>query len=140
MNYQQLDAIADSYVPTIGILSILWFVKKGFSSGVKSAFIDATTTLLGAIYIYTLMFADRAVGAFASIGLDYSTHTALALVFVVTLSFVGTKVRLITILSMISYCLLMLYQEYHTVADILLTGLITLPVLVCLKRLSYKQS
>jgi hypothetical protein len=38
---------------------------------------------------------------------------------------------------MVSYCLLMLYQGYHSVADILLTGLMTLPVLIWLKYLSY---
>ena len=135
MTYQQLDAIADSYIPLLGILSLLCFVRKGFSSGVRSAFIDVVTTFFGALYIYTLMFADKYLGAFASIGLDYSTHTALALVFVVTLSFIGKTVRFITIISMLSYCLLMLYQGYHTVADIMLTGLLVLPVLVWLKSL-----
>ena len=41
MTYQQLDAIADSYIPLLGILTLLWFVRKGISLGVKSAFIDA---------------------------------------------------------------------------------------------------
>ncbi|WP_334428536.1 hypothetical protein [Vibrio alginolyticus] len=139
MTYQQLDVIADSYVPLLGILSLLWFVRKGGSSGVRSAFIDVVTTFFGVLYIYTLMFADKYLSAFASIGLDYSTHTALALVFVVTLSFTGKAVRFITILSMLSYCLLMLYQGYHTVADIILTGLLVLPVLVWLKYLPHNK-
>jgi hypothetical protein len=135
VTYQQLDAIADSYVPLLGILTLLWFVKKGFSSGVKLALADAGTMLLGAIYIYILMFVDKYLGAYASIGLDYSTHTALALVFVTTLSFISKNVRVVTVTSMVLYCLLMLYQGYHSVADILLTGLMTLPVLVCFKSL-----
>ncbi|EPG0529046.1 hypothetical protein [Vibrio harveyi] len=137
MTYQQLDAIADSYVPLLGIMTLFWFVIKGKRSGLRSALGDASTTILGAVYIYTLMFVDKYFDAFAAIGLDYSTHTALALVFVVTLSFIGQKVRSITIISMVSYCLLMLYQGYHSVADILLTGLMTLPVLIWLKYLSY---
>ncbi len=139
MTYQQLDAIADSYIPLLGILTLLWFAKKGFSLGVNVAFIDMVTTLIGVIYVYTLMFADKHLSAYASIGLDYSTHTALALTFVTTLSFIGKKVRLVVIVSMVLYCFLMLYQDYHTVADIILTSLMTLPVLVWLKRLPYNK-
>lgn len=136
MNYQQLDVIADSYIPILGTLSLLWSVIKGCRSGIRSAFIDVVTMFLSVIYIYTLMFADKYLAAFSSIGLDYSTHTALALVFVVTLSFIGKTVRFITIISMLLYCLLMLYQGYHTVADIMLTGLLVLPMQVWLKTQS----
>ena len=139
MTYQQLDAIADSYIPLLGILTLLWFVRKGISLGVKSAFIEAMTTSLGVMYIYALMFLDAYFSAYASIGLDYSTHTALALVFVTTLALIGKEVRRITVISMVCYCLLMLYQGYHTLADMALTSLMTLPVLVWLKYLPNRK-
>ena len=139
MTYQQLDAIADSYIPLLGILTLVWLLRKASRLGVKSAFIEAVTTSLGAIYIYALMFLDAYFAAYASIGLDYSTHTALALVFVTTLALIGKEVRRITVISMICYCLLMLYQGYHTLADMALTSLMTLPVLVWLKYLPNRK-
>ena len=140
MTYQQLDAIADSYIPLLGILTLVWLLTKASRLGIKSALIETVTTSLGVMYIYALMFLDAYFTAYASIGLDYSTHTALALVFVTTLAFIGKQVRRITVISMVCYCLLMLYQGYHTLADMALTSLMTLPVLVWLKCLPNRKA
>lgn len=140
MTYQQLDAIADSYIPLLGILTLVWLLIKASRLGIKSALIELVTTSLGVIYIYALMFLDAYFTAYASIGLDYSTHTALALVFVTTLALIGKQVRRITVISMVCYCLLMLYQGYHTLADMALTSLMTLPVLVWLKCLPNRKA
>ncbi|GLT17289.1 hypothetical protein GCM10007938_10660 [Vibrio zhanjiangensis] len=139
MTYQQLDAIADLYIPLLGILTLVWLLIKASRLGIKSALIEAVTTSLGVMYIYALMFLDAYFAAYASIGLDYSTHTALALVFVTTLALISKEVRRITVISMLCYCLLMLYQGYHTLADMALTSLMTLPVLVWLKSLPNRK-
>ena len=55
MTYQQLDAIADSYIPLLGIMTLFWFVIKGKRSGLRSALGDASTTILGAVYILSLI-------------------------------------------------------------------------------------
>ena len=140
MTYQQLDVIADSYIPLLGILTLVWLLIKASRLGIKSALIETVTTSLGVMYIYALMFLDAYFTAYASIGLDYSTHTALALVFVTTLSLIGKQVRRITVISMVCYCLLMFYQGYHTLADMALTSLMTLPVLVWLKCLPNRKA
>lgn len=133
MTYYQLDQIADSYIPLLGVVTFCFFVKQLLSGGRESVLLDFSTTVLGAVYIYCLMYLDTWLGAFEAIGLDYSTHTALALVLVTTLSCIGEKMRILSLWSMALYCLLMLYQEYHSVLDILLTALVAWPVLVWLK-------
>ena len=133
MNYQQLDKIADAYVPTLIIITIIWYTKRAFLENTKSAiYYDMSATFLGVIFIYLAMYIDSRLKIYSSIGLDYSTHTALALVFITALSFIGVRFFWVAISSMILYIALMLYQEYHTSLDILLTTLNVLPILVWL--------
>ncbi|MDC5819212.1 hypothetical protein OPW19_05155 [Vibrio europaeus] len=82
------------------------------------------------------MFADKYTGVYAAVGLDYSTHTALALVFVTTLVLSHDWVKRGILLSLLMYGGLMLYQGYHSWLDIALTTLMTLPVLLRLKAWS----
>ena len=54
--------------------------------------------------------------------MDYSTHTALSLVLTLFLATGHRKYRGLVAASFVAYLLLMLYQGYHTVADIVSTA------------------
>ncbi|WP_237359106.1 hypothetical protein [Vibrio azureus] len=138
VTYQQLDFIADLYIPFLAFLMLcrlLWQLKN---VGLMQAMADLVTTVLGVIYIYALMFLDQYTGAYARFGLDYSTHTALALVFVISLAFINKKAAIASSSSMVIYALLMMYQNYHTLLDILVTTVMVLPILIWLKSRSLR--
>lgn len=71
---------------------------------------------------YGLMFADQAWSIWPVWGLDYSTHTAAALVLVVLINYSFSRVLRLNILLLAVYVALMLYQQYHSVSDILTTA------------------
>lgn len=126
MDYETLDKIADAYTPLLLIIFL-----TGFCIRLKQAW---PVYLLAATYMfrfllliafsYGLMFLDNSLGIWPAIGLDYSTHTAVALALVICLVDVFPKARWLSIGSMFAYVGLMLYQQYHSLLDILSTGII----------------
>lgn len=139
MSYQQLDFVADSYIPILLLFVLITLLKGVFKEGVLKVLQSALPFIIGVVFIYALMFIDNTFKIWTTLTLDYSTHTALALVFVCGVSFWGKKQRITVITSMIFYCLLMLYQQYHTVMDILSTVVVVLPML-CLINLRLKRT
>ncbi len=144
MSHDELAIIADLYIPLLVLITVRWFLYAFFQIPApdrcyKKAMRNVSATIMGMLVIYTFMFVDMQLNIFVTIGLDYSTHTALALVFIVTLSFVNKQVRWIAISSMILYCLLMIYQKYHSFYDIIATAILVLPPLIGLTYLSNKK-
>ena len=92
----------------------------------------------GALIAYGLIFLDNKLQLWPALGLDYSTHTAVALVLVVYLLANSLKASWFWLTSLVGYVLLMLYQRYHTVADIMTTAIVVailyLPVVFVLFR------
>lgn len=61
--------------------------------------------------------------------LDYSTHTAFALALVFYRLDAKPQLRDVVILSFLLYMLLVPYQQYHTLSDILSTALVLGPLM-----------
>jgi len=70
------------------------------------------------------MFLDAQLLIWPIFGLDYSTHTAVSLVMVIFLIISIKKFSFIWVGSLLCYISLMLYQGYHSTADILSTALV----------------
>ncbi len=144
MTYNQLDAIADAYIPILAIVSALIIVRETIVYGLCKARINASILLSCSIVAYGLMFLDQWCDFWPAMGLDYSTHTAIAWVFVVFL-FDRTKttkyinlLQAFIVLSMGAYIVLMLFQKYHSVLDIVSTSVVMVPTFVFLKNLNRK--
>jgi len=114
-----LPKVADYYIPFlllvtlgVGTLEIMrgyrWFWVKLFAS---------------AILVFSVMLLDYKVHLWAWAGLDYSTHTALALSLVVFVG-VGLQSRMgwvFLLTSFLAYLELLFYLGYHSWADMGLT-------------------
>lgn len=130
-SYETLDAIADSYNPlllviSIGVIGIALYTRRW-----RLASMMALTIVVGAAIAYGVEYFDRALQIWSRFGLDYSTHTATAVVLVVFLSMNARRLIVLWIGSLLAYFSLMLYQRYHTVGDILTTLLAVLvPVML----------
>ncbi|WP_045825890.1 hypothetical protein [Teredinibacter turnerae] len=127
MSYETLDRIADSYIPLLVVCCLISVVMP-FQRGVAAAgLVAARFVLLVALVamVYIWMFADAHWAIWPALGrLDYSTHTALALVLVMFLWVCVVRLRWLWIGSFIAYLLLMRYQAYHTFLDMLTTALV----------------
>ncbi len=136
LSYEVLDTIADSYNPLLALIALIFIVKALLYSQWKLLGLRLAAFFAVAITAYGLMFLDNRLNIWSYWGLDYSTHTAIAVGLVLFLSFVRPQLRIWWFVSFIGYVLLMLYQRYHTIADILTTGItVSIPLLLAFKIL-----
>ena len=126
--YHQLGVIADTYIPIIFIVSMFFLAKDVFKIGFNKKLIELSSVIVSIFTVYIIMFLDSAFKIWPIFGLDYSTHTALSLVFVVYLSSKSKTLLVLSALSFLLYALLMIYQKYHTLADIVSTSVILIPI------------
>lgn len=122
-SYETLDAIADSYNPVLALASLAFIAASVFRAQWRLVVLRLSAFIVIVFVAYGLMFLDRRLNIWPAFGLDYSTHTAVALGLVLFLSFSIPRWAALWVCSFISYVLLMLYQRYHTITDITTTGL-----------------
>jgi len=127
-NYEQWDAVADSYIPILFLISLVVVAVLARQRGRATLKRYLLYFGLSLTTCYGLMFIDKSLGIWPRVGLDYSTHTALALVFAVFIC----KERevwsgLAVSASFVAYAALMVYQHYHSIADIATTAVAVLP-------------
>jgi hypothetical protein len=85
--------------------------------------------MVSLVLVYTIMFVDKHFEFWLGFGLDYSTHSALSLVLVMCLSVMWRRLLVLWWGSLLGYFLLMLYQQYHSVADIVSTVIVLVGLL-----------
>ncbi|WP_060988445.1 hypothetical protein [Photobacterium leiognathi] len=133
MTYQQWALIADVYTPMIALACLISILRVMLKSSMQQGLIRLGLVILSTIFIYTMMFIDNILHIWPAFGLDYSTHTAIALVFVAYFIVYKSRLMHLMVISMFSYALIMVHQHYHTVADILTTTVFILPALLLIQ-------
>jgi hypothetical protein len=120
--YEQLDWIADSVTPTLAVLALIapWLPMY---SAAAAPWKRVLATLICVAVAYAGMALDQLTGAWPAMSLDYSTHSAVALALLFSLAQLSRRWLIASIVIGVSYAVLMLYQRYHTVADILSTAI-----------------
>jgi hypothetical protein len=140
LSYETLDAIADAYNPLLALIALAFIARSLFQSQWKVSGIRLMAFIMIAIVAYGLMFLDHQYHLWGYWELDYSTHSAVALGLVLLLSFISPRFVMLWTISFVGYALLMLYQRYHTVPDILTTGIVvSIPTILALKGLQRLQ-
>jgi hypothetical protein len=121
MSYELLDRIADAYVPALGLVWLIAclvdFRRKGWRAGGARLLLG----LLGLALVYGVAWLDARGALWARFGLDYSTHTAVAAAMIAAAATAASRLRWPLGLSFAAYGVLMLYQRYHTLGDIVST-------------------
>lgn len=130
MNY--LAIVANAYNPTLLVFSIGISVYLGFKykSGWGILFI------LSAFIVYSMMFVDKWYSIWASVGCDFSTHTAtsLAMCLYIGISLRRRSINFLLAGTIIAYFEIMVILGYHNWADIISTAI---PVGLILGALYY---
>ncbi|WP_053981925.1 hypothetical protein [Marinagarivorans algicola] len=130
-NYQTLDTLADTYIPTLAIIALISMAAK--LGQPRIAFKELCAFALLVFLAYGLMFMDATHRIWASQGWDYSTHTATAGACVWYLFWLHKGRRVLGgvfqqpwvyvfwPVSLVGYLALMRYQQYHSWLDMLTT-------------------
>lgn len=137
MDYEILDKTADLYIPLLAFIAIAC-MSSGSQNWVKIVFFRLIFLIILLGVAYGFMFLDNYYYIWPKLGLDYSTHTAVSSVLVLFLVLLIPRFLLLWSASLVVYYSLMLYQEYHSLTDILSTvfvvaiviAIIFIPILI----------
>ncbi len=137
MTFEQWAFIADLYTPIIVIVCVICMVLSGCKQGLKVGLLELSGVVVSTLFIYAVMFIDNTLGIWPAFNLDYSTHTAIALVFIGYFIVYTPKLKVGMVLSLVGYAALMMHQKYHTLADIITTTICVMPIiLLCQYKLA----
>ena len=129
LSYEILDTIADSVNPALFLITLIVIGKTMVSRRWRLAGMQVLSMLAGLFFAYGLMMTDNRLKIWPAFGLDYSTHTAVAILLVVFLTIYVKKFTTLWIGILLAYFVLILYQKYHSLSDILTTSLaVTAPI------------
>lgn len=129
-SYDSLSTIADSYTPLLFIGCIISGVFR-FKKNDSAASLKG---LAGVLLCYLVMVLDHHFLFWASLGLDYSTHSSVAFAlayFLVHGEWRQGILRFVVAASLLAYYWLEIYQQYHSLADIVMTIIVVWPVIFC---------
>lgn len=131
--YEIIDAICDSVNP------ILFFTALGiaganlFKRNFKSSASVFGMLVGGLFLVYGIKYLDSLFKIWESFGGDYSTHTAFAIAASIAISAGSSLGRWMAGIFVV-YVIAMLYQQYHSVLDIVTTGIVIgAPLIAILK-------
>jgi len=96
--------------------------------------LDLAHAGLGVGWVYLLTFADRRFGWWDSVGLDFSTHTGVALVLALALGRRARRLRPLLALLMIGYAAWMITLRHHSALDIITSAAVVAPVALLIPR------
>jgi hypothetical protein len=124
LSYQQLDAIADANNPLLGVvcaLRLAWLLSRK-----QWAYSARMVVFFGCALIvaYGWEKIDLRLMLWPRIGLDYSTHTAVAVAVTYVIFLFWREARIVWLVWLLAYAVLMLWQRYHSVGDIVTTAVV----------------
>ena len=129
MTYEQWDRIADAVIPA---LALAWLGLLGWQLAQRRWRWAASHVVLLVLVLataYGWMGVDNRLGIWAAFGLDYSTHTAVSAALSLAIVVMLPRMRWLMVGVFTLYCVLMLYQRYHSVLDMASTLAVVAPFL-----------
>ncbi len=137
-----MGIVADIYIPLIILLIAieLIFDDKSLAVIKKSFKFRLLLLIFMLCSAFGFMAIDSTIKLWPKLGLDYSTHSAVALVLVLFLYLLKPKFCIYYIASLLLYFWLMVLLQYHSVLDVFSTVLIILPlnlgIFICTKNVN----
>lgn len=123
ITYESLDRIADSVNPTLCLLALLLPSLPPYRSPVLAPWIRIAGAILCVGVAYAGQAFDRLTDAWSSLLLDYSGHSAVCVALLVSLAQLSRRWLVASVGIGAAYAGLMIYQAYHTLADIVTTSI-----------------
>jgi hypothetical protein len=133
MAYEVLDSIADFYNPML-FLGYIIFSVLYWQAGDRLAVLRG---FCGGVVAYIFMFVNKNWQFWASVELDYSTHSAVALaliVFHIHKRSIKSRPAILLSMSLVIYYILVVYQQYHSAMDVVTTILALGPFMLLIYK------
>ncbi len=127
-SYDTLDTIADSYSPLLFIACVI----RGAFRFKNNDRLVSLKGVAGILLCYLVMVIDNRFLFWQSLGLDYSTHSSVAFAlayFLVHRKWRSGILQLAVTASLLAYYGLEIYQQYHSLADIVSTLVVIWPMI-----------
>lgn len=137
MSYEALDQIADLYNPLLLLAALILTTLscRGSQAPYTNWLKRIVLVGCGLALVYGVQYLDHRLQLWPRLGWDYSTHTAFAMAMVWPLWYYGRPPwRWVWPTSLVIYGVLMLYQRYHTLADMVSTAIVIFGLLLGLYR------
>ena len=128
LDYHTLDNIADAYTPLLALVCLRLLAKTVFLKQFSQLKLQGLFIIYSLLVSYGIMAWDNKFSIWPALGLDYSTHTAVAFSLVASLCLMSKPLSKWWIASLFTsllmYGALMKYQNYHSYTDMLSTALV----------------
>jgi hypothetical protein len=135
LSYQLLDSIADSHNPLLGAAWLVLSALPLASARWRVAGARLAVGLGCLLCAYGFMWLDAAVHLWARGGLDYSTHTGVAVALAAAIWAASRRLGITACVLVSWYFPLMVYQGYHTPSDIITSAMaVGLPVVLIARK------
>ena len=121
--FEIIDAICDSINPLLFFLALGVVITRLIQKNYQTASTVFMLLLGGLLLAYGILFIDNRADLWKSFGSDYSTHTAFAIATSIAI-IAGTRWGKWLAILFSLYVIAMLYQDYHSVLDIVTTSLV----------------
>jgi hypothetical protein len=132
LSHETLKIVADSVNPSLGILALaLPFAK--WQGRWRPSTLHIAITLVTVALTYSLRAVFGLEAVWARWGLDFSTHSAICIVLGVALVSLDWRKWWLWGAVLLGYAILMVYQSYHTWADIGTTAVVMFPFAVLIR-------
>jgi hypothetical protein len=90
--------------------------------------------VLGIAWVYAITFADRYFGWWPAMGLDFSTHTGVALAVGIAIARRRANLRWPIAAALVGYAAYMMWRGYHSALDIATSAAVVAPVPLLVPR------
>ena len=127
MDYESWDRIADALNPVLGVLTLALSLAIR-RPGSAPRWAQLLLTLAAVAGVYAIGWLDASLGLWSAAGMNYTVHGGVHVAIVVSLWMIERRIGVVGIAIALLYAALMLYQKYHSLADIATTALVIAPL------------
>ena len=127
MNYESWDRIADAVNPTLGLITLALSLAMR-RPGNPPRWAQLLLTLAAVASVYAIGWLDSRFALWPAAGLDFSTHTGVHVAIVTSLWMIDRRLGIAGVVIALLYGALMIYQKYHSPADIASTAIVIAPL------------
>jgi hypothetical protein len=136
--YRVLDAIADSFNPLLAMVALAApLVRRPRTLRTIVAYYLSAGMAVAIVYLVRAIDARQQI--WASIGLDFSTHSAFAASLTVSISALRRRWLVPLVLMLFAYFCLQLIMRYHGLLDVLTSAILAAGVALLLHLASIQR-
>jgi hypothetical protein len=133
-----LDAIADSFNPLLAILALAMpLTRRPRTLRATALYYLSTGAAIAVVYLVRAIDARQQI--WASVGLDFSTHSAFAASLTVSIGAFRRRWLAFLVPLLIAYFCLLMIMRYHGLLDILTSASLAAAVALLIQRVSTRM-